>query len=300
MALTSPGVIKTTNEVLVALAPELTMVKQFSYDISDTVADYGAKVRIPMITAGSAKQYADDNCSDTGNGNYEFPTGSLSDVFVTLSSQPKATIPITATDKLELPNDSFWTRAAEAGRNTIGAAISDTVGALFTTENCTGGKLVISASDITNEKVKAKVAGLRASASAKGRVGDYVVLLDPVYFAELVNELPANVYGDAEVIRTGVIPALFGFKAVIQAMGLPDGIKGALVPADGVAIAVRPVAIPDPTAYPECGVVTDENGFSLTAMRHTSFATAKAFYNVTALVGADIIRKAETFYIAQS
>lgn len=300
MSLTSPGVVKTTNEVLVALAPELTMVKQFSYDISNEVADYGAKIRIPMINGGTAKQYSNDNCAETGNGNYEYPTGSLSDVFVTLSSQPKSTIPITQTDKLELPNDSFWTRAAEAGRNTIGAAISDTIGGLFTTENCEGGKVVISASDISNEKVKAKVAALRSNAAGKGRVGEYVVLLDPVYFAELINELPANVYGGDEAIRNGVIPQLFGFKAVIQAMGLPEGVKGALVPADGVAVAVRPVAIPDPSAYPECGVVTDENGFSLTAMRHTSFATAKAFYNVTALVGADIIRKAQTFYIAAS
>ena len=34
MALTSPGVIKTSNEILVALAPEITMVKQFTYDIN--------------------------------------------------------------------------------------------------------------------------------------------------------------------------------------------------------------------------------------------------------------------------
>lgn len=300
MALTSPGVVKTTNEILVALAPELTMVKQFSYDISNEVADYGAKIRVPMISGGTAKQYADDNCATTGDGNYEYATGSLSDVFVTLNSQPKSTIPITQTDKLELPNDSFWTRAAEAGRNTIGAAISDEVCGLFTAETCLAGKKVISASDISNEKVKAKVAGLRADAAKKGRVSDYVVLLDPEYFAELINELPANVYGGVDPIKEGVIPQLFGFKAVLQATGLTDGIKGALVPADGVAVAVRPVAIPDPAAYPECGVVTDENGFSLTAMRHTSFATAKAFYNVTALVGADIIRKNETYYIAAS
>ena len=42
MALTSPGVIKTTNEILIGLAPEITMVKQFTYDISNEVADRGA------------------------------------------------------------------------------------------------------------------------------------------------------------------------------------------------------------------------------------------------------------------
>ena len=300
MALTSPGVVKTTNEILVALAPELTMVKEFSYDISDTVEDFGAKVRVPMIDGGTAENYGDDNCSDTNTGNYEHSTGSLSDIFVTLDKQPKVTIPITQTDKLELPNDSFWTRAAEAGRNSTGKAISGKICGLFTADNCPAGKKVIGSSDLSNEKVKAKVAGLRADAATKGRVGDYVVLLDPVYFAELINELPANIYGGVDPIKDGVIPALFGFRAVLQANDLPEGVKGALVPANGVAVAVRPVAIPDPAAYPECGVVTDENGFSLTAMRHTSFATAKAFYNVTALVGADILRKNDTFYIAAS
>lgn len=276
------------------------MVKQFSYDVSNVVESYGAKVRIPIVDGGTSAQYQDDNCADTCAGNYEYPTGSLKEAWVQLTSQPKCTIPITSTDKLELPNDSIWAKAAKAGRDVIGAAISDTIGGLFTAANCEAGKKVISTSDISNEKVKAKVAGLRADAAAKGRVGDFVVLLDPVYFAELVNELPANVYGSPEVIRNGVIPSLFGFKAVIQATGLPEGIKGALTPADGVVVCVRPVAIPDPAAYPECDVITDENGFSITAMRHTSFATAKAFYNVTALVGADILRKGATYYISAS
>lgn len=95
MALTSPGVIKASNEILVGLAPEITMVKQFTYDISNDVADYGAKVRVPFITAGNAENYGDDNCADTNTGNYAHATGSLSDVFVTLTAQPKVTIPIT-------------------------------------------------------------------------------------------------------------------------------------------------------------------------------------------------------------
>lgn len=294
MALTSPGVIKTTNEILVALAPELTMVKEFSYDISNTVEDFGAKVRVPMIDGGTAENYGDDNCSDTNTGNYEHATGSLSDVFVTLDKQPKSTIPITQTDKLELPNDSFWGRAAEAGRNTIGKAISGKVCGLFTAENCLAGKITMAS------VTKNAIAKLRTNAASKGRVSDYVLLLDGEYFADLISLLDSNVFGGIDPIQTGVVPRLYGFKAVMCANDLPSGVKGALVPATGVAIAVRPVAIPDPAAYPECGVVTDENGFSLTAMRHTSFATAKAFYNVTALVGADILRKNDTYYIAAS
>lgn len=294
MALTSPGVIKAANEILVGLAPEITMVKQFTYDLSNDVADYGAKVRVPFITAGSAENYGDDNCSDTHTGNYAHATGSLSDVFVTLSTQPKVTIPITQTDKLELPNDSFWGKAAEAGRNTIGSSISKAVCDNFTAENCLAGKITMAS------VTKNAVAKLRNSAASKGRIADYVLVLDGDYYADLISLLDSNVFGGVDPIQNGVIQKLYGFKSILCSYDMPEGVKGALVPADGLAIAVRPVAIPDPAAYPECGVVSDEQGFSLTALRFTDFATAKSFYNTTALVGTAMLRKNDTFYIAAS
>lgn len=294
MGLTSPGVIKAANDVLVQLKPELTMVRAFSYDISDAVADHGGKVRVALVTGGTAENYGDDNCATTNTGNYEHATGALSDCFVTLDKQPKATIPITAREKLELPNDSFWARAASAGRDAVGKAISGAVCGLFTAENCQAGKITMAS------VTKNAVAKLRTNAATKGRVGDYVLLLSGDYFADLISLLDSNIFGGRDPILDGAVDRLYGFRSVLCANDLPEGIKGALVPAAGVAVAVRPVAIPDPEAYPECGVVTDENGFSLTAMRHTSFATAKAFFNVTALVGADILRKTDAFYIAAS
>lgn len=294
MALTSPGVIKASNDVLVQLKPELTMVKAFSYDVSDAAAEFGGKVRVAMVSGGTAENYGDDNCATTNTGNYEHATGSLSDCFVTLDKQPKATIPITAKEKLELPNDSFWTRAAEAGRDAVGKAISGSVCGLFTAANCEAGKITMAS------VTKNAVAKLRTNAATKGRVGDYVLLLAGDYFADLISLLDSNVFGGTDPIQSGAVDRLYGFRSVLCANDLPEGIKGALVPASGVAVAVRPVAIPDPEAYPECGVVTDENGFSLTAMRHTSFATGKAFFNVTALVGAELVKKANVFYIAAS
>ena len=294
MSLTSPGVVKTTNEILVALAPEITMVKQFTYDISNEVADFGAKVRVPFITAGIAENYGADNCATTNTGNYAHATGSLSDVFVTLSKQPKVTIPITQTDKLELPNDSFWTKAGEAGRNVIGSSLSKEICGNFTAEKCLAGKITMAS------VTKNAIAKLRNSAAAKGRIADYVLVLDGDYYADLISLLDSNVFGGVDPIQNGVIEKLYGFKSILCSYDLPDGIKGALVPSDGLAVAVRPVAIPDPQAYPECGVVSDEQGFSLTALRFTDFATAKAFYNVTTLVGTDLIRPNDTYYIANS
>ena len=63
MALTSPGVIKSTNDILVKLAPKINIVKQFAYDISDAVADKGGKVRVATITGGTAESFS-DSCAD--------------------------------------------------------------------------------------------------------------------------------------------------------------------------------------------------------------------------------------------
>lgn len=203
MALTSPGVIKSTNEILVKLAPEITIVKQFAYDISDTVADYGDKVRVAMVTGGTAENF-DASCA---NADYEHATGELSDVFVTLDAQPKSTIPITQMEKLELPNDSFWGKFAEAGANSIGKAISTKVDGLFTTSACTGGKVVLSSVTLAN------LAKLRASCA--GRVADTVLILEPSYYADMLGLLSANVYGNQDAILNGYIEKLFGFKAVV-------------------------------------------------------------------------------------
>lgn len=288
MALTSPGVIKSTNEILVKLAPTTTIVKQFAYDISDTVADYGDKVRVAMVTGGTAENF-DGSCA---NADYEHATGELSDVFVTLDSQPKSTIPITQMEKLELPNDSFWGKFAEAGKNSIGKAISTKIDGLFTAAACTGGKVTMASVTLAN------LAKLRASCA--GRVADTVLILDPGYYADMLGVLPFNAYGNQDPILNGYVEKLFGFKAVVEGTDLPSGIKGALVPANGVAVAVRPVAIVDESAYPEAGIVSDENGFSLSVMRHTAFATGKSFLNTTCLVGATLTQPALTKYIAAS
>lgn len=288
MALTSPGVIKAANEILVGLAPEVNVIKQFQFDISDAVADYGDKVRVAMVDGGTAENYNADS------SNYGHVTGALSDFFVTLDAQPKSTIKITSNDKLELPNDSFWTRAAEAGKNSIAKAISKKVGGLFTTTNCAGGKITMAS------VTKAALAKCRTQAASKGRVADYVLVLCPDYYADALALFDSNVYGDSDPIQDGYVSRLYGFKSVVCGYDLPDGVKGALVPAEGLAIAVRPVAIPDPAAYPECATVTDENGFSILAMRHTDFNTGASLVNVTTLVGAALARKDATFYIAQS
>ena len=284
MALTSPGLIKGANQVLVDLAPELNLIKLFSYDCSDAVAEAGAKIRVSLATGGTAETY------NASTANYEHETGSLDDVFVTLSNQPKSTIGLTSMDALELAESPYWNKFSEATANSVSASISATIGGLFTTSNCTGGKIVMAS------VTKAAIAGLRAD--CVGRVSNTVLLLNPTYYADLLGLLDSGVFGGTDPIQSGYVSKLYGFRAVAQANDLPSGVLGVLLPSNSIAIASRTVAIPDPSCYSEYGTVTDENGFALTVLRHGSAATGKAFLNTTCLFGANFVKKSWVKYIA--
>lgn len=281
MALTSPGIIKAANDLLVKIGPEVAAVKQFAYDCSDAVEDYGQKVRVAMVTGGTSENFSQ-------SANYEHETGSLSDVFVTLDKQPKSTIALSGKDVLELANAPFWNKVAEAGRNAIANAVEKSIGDAITTALESITKETTALGTLT----LAKLAGLRGK--CKGKIGDTVLVLSPEKFDEALGLFDSSVYGGTEAVRGGVIPNLYGFKSVVR-MELPkyDGAStastAALIPSNAIAVATRAVAVGDESCYSEIGTQADENGFAITVMRHGSAATGKGFLNVTALVGATVV-----------
>ena len=280
MALTSPGIIKAANDLLVKIGPEVAAVKQFAYDCSDAVEDYGQKVRVAMVTGGTCEDFSQ-------SANYEHETGSLTDVFVTLNKQPKSTIALSGKDVLELANAPFWNKVAEAGRNAIANAVEGSIGDAITTALASITKETTALGTLT----LAKLAGLRGK--CKGKIGDTVLVLSPEKFDEALGLFDSSVYGGTEAVRGGVIPNLYGFKAVVR-MELPEYTSdtpstAALIPSNAIAVATRAVAVGDESCYSEIGTQADENGFAITVMRHGSAATGKGFLNVTALVGATVV-----------
>ena len=281
MALTSPGIIKAANDLLVKIGPEVAAVKQFAYDCSDAVEDIGQKVRVAMVNGGTSENFS-------ASADYEHETGSLSDVFVTLDKQPKSTIAITGKDVLELANAPFWNRVAEAGRNAIANAVEKSIGDAITTALAS----ITEESTALGTLTLAKLAGLRGK--CKGKIGDTVLVLSPEKFDEALGLFDSSVYGGTEAVRGGVIPNLYGFKSVVR-MDLPkyDGEStastAALIPSNAIAVATRAVAVGEESCYSEIGTQADENGFAITVMRHGSAATGKGFLNVTALVGATVV-----------
>lgn len=284
-SLTSPGLIKATNDALVAVKPELNVVRLFAYDMTDEAGDWGQVIKVPVCAAGSISAFNIDT------NDYETQDGTVTYASVTLSSQPKSTFEFKGNDLLEAPNAPYWNKCAEAAADGIKASISKGIGGLFTAAACTGGKVVLSAIETAKD-----ITGLRAQCT--GRVADTVLILGPDLYNEALAIMNAGVLGDQSVVRDGVAGNLYGFRAVVQGNDLPSGVLGAIVPRDAVAFASRAVKVGDESCYSEIGTVTDEYGFAITTMRHGSAAKGKGFLNVTSLWGAALVQPGKIKYIA--
>lgn len=286
-SLTSPGLIKAANDALVAANPDINIARLFSYDMSDEFADWGTVCKVPVAQAGTISAF---NMTDN---DYETQDGTVTYATVNLSCQPKSTFEFKGMDLLEAPNAPYWRRVAEAAGEGIKGAISKQLGGMFTATACTGGKVVLS-----GDMTKAKLAKLRKE--CLGRVADTVVLLNPDLYAETLALFDSSVLGSTNAVVDGVAGKLFGFRAVAQALDLPSGVLGAIVPRDAVAFASRAVPVGDESCYSEYGTVTGEDGYTLTVLRHGSAAKGKGFINVTSLFGCALVQPSKIKYIAAS
>lgn len=285
-SLSSPGLIKAADDALVAATPDLNVARLFAYDMSADFATPGTTVKVPVAKAGTVNDF------DASTNDFENIDGTVTYATVTLNKAPKSTFEFAALDALAAPNAPYWARVREAAANGVKASISTVLGGLFTTGACTGGKAVLAS------VTKANVAALRAA--CLGRTADTVLALEPGYYNSLLSLLDANILGAQDAIRTGYIGGLYGFKAVVQMLDLPEGVKGALIPANAVAVASRAFPVVDEGAYSECGTNSDEYGFTLTVLRHGSAAKGSGFINVAALWGAALVQPGAVKYIAAS
>lgn len=285
-SLTSPGLIKAANDAIVGASPDLNIARLFAFDMSPEFAEYGTTVKVPVANSGTVEDF------DQSSNDFEHQDGTVTYAPVVLNKAPKSTFEFKGLDKLEAPNAPYWAKVREAAANGVKASISTTLGGLFTAAGCTGGKVVLAS------VTKAGIAGLRAQCA--GRVADTVLALEPGYYNALLSLLDANILGAQDAIRTGYIGGLYGFKAVVQMLDLPEGVKGAIIPADAVAVASRAFPVGDEGCYSEYGTVSDEYGFALTVLRHGSAAKGKGFLNVISLWGAALVQPSKIKYIAAS
>jgi hypothetical protein len=277
MAIASPGIIKATNDALVAIRPAINVVKDFAFDLSSEFATPGTTVKVPVVSTGALKAF------DRTSNNFETVDGSLAWETVTLDDPVKSTFQIMAKDMLEMPMASYWTTIAKASANAVNKYISDKIGGLFT------DSAVTATASISGDITAKKVAKLRTACT--GRVDETVLMLDPDSYADLLGELDSSVFGGTNPFHDGRVDKLFGFASIVEARSLPTGTKGVLLPKDCLCTASRAYEFPAPDGYLECGTAKDEEtGFTMTAMRHIDPKTGDMFLNLVSLFGMKLLQ----------
>lgn len=137
---------------------------------------------------------------------------------------------------------------------------------------------------------KAAFAQLGKVAADNGIDATYSTLvLNPENFYGLLGHLDSNVYGGPEAIRDGIVPNLFGFKAVVRTPYLPAGTIGAIIPEDTLGIVSR-VNAPVIDGYINTWTAEGEDGLTFGYRVYEDLAKGKALLGADCLFGAKVLR----------
>ena len=321
-SLTSPKLIFASNKAIIAARGELAKVSLFSTNFSDEAAQPGETLKVPIFLAGAAKDF------DQDSSNYEDANGSCTWVPIDFKIHKHSTFQFNDKDFLDT-SLTLWDNAGVAAGQAIGEALVGTiVGGInkttvptsgldpnYTQEGSTGktaGGVKIPTFSAANECVfkaesgktlKKAVALLRGQCKKVGiKPSRSTLALHSDLFAELLDLLDSNIYGGTQSIQDGIIPRLFGFKAIMECdEWTDDNLKGAVIQEDSLAIASRVVPVGTPSQYAEIGTTTDENtGLVLGVRRHgnpgkgANFATVECLFGYKLLQPTKVIRLVDT------
>ena len=317
-SLTSPKLVFASNQAIIAARGELAKVKLFCTNFSAEAAQPGETLKVPIFLANSAKTFDPDNSLGNGAVDYETASGSCIWVPMTFKNHVVHTFEFSDKDFLE-SSLVLWEGAGKAGGEAIAQALVESIIAPINATNVpttgldpnyeqvgstgkTASGVTIPAFSANNEIVfktvagstlKKQVAMLRGKCKKVGiKPRRSVLAINSDAFGELLDLLDSNIYGGTDAIQNGIIPNLFGFKAIMECdEWSDDNMVGAVLQEDVLAIGGRQVPVGSPSQYDEVGTTTDDNtGLVLGARRHGSAKTGKNYGTIEALFGSKLMQ----------
>lgn len=317
-SLLSPGLRYAANKMILELRKDITKVSQFTTNFTADAAQKGSTMLVPVLSDAEAGEYNRDT------NNYGTVNGSIRYIPMTFNSHPKHSFGFTENDFNLVNGTGFWEKQGVASARAVARKIASTVAGLINKTNiptsgydttkfydAEGDEIVptpeqkaqffpqfSAANEVvvgTDPLTKAKFAGFRAACEAADiPAGDTVLALNPTKFAELLSILDANMYGGTEAIRSGIIPFLYGYKAVIEMNelgGEGENLVGALIPSTSIAIASRILEIQNPKLYEEIGTTTDDKSeLTIQFRRGGDWRTGDSVATAECLFGAKLIQ----------
>lgn len=268
-------------QAIKGLTRQLAALKAFSIDFSADASRKGESVNVGLVTADAVAEF------DSTTNNFKRSAQEVKQVSLKFG-KPLITGFCVTPDQLNNFNPSWWADKANLNVLEVCDTVLAGVAAKVTGANygdTAKDKMTVSLSGFN----KAVVAAIRAKAikDKKLRIPLSVLALDPIYFSELLGSLDANVYGGKEAIQGGMIPGLFGFRAVIEVPQL--GIPGFVCSPDAIAIAARSYQPASKKPYESVQLITEpETGLTLTHVEYCSGDDGELSDSVNALVQSGV------------
>lgn len=309
-SLVSPGMRVAANQMLMSLHKDIAKVAMFTTNFTPDAAQKGSTLLIPIMKDGVAADF------DRESNNYGDYQGFVRYIPMTFDKHKKHSFGFSENDFNLVNGISFWESSGIKSAEAVGRAIENLVSGLITKENVktsgedktsfvdengvtvdTGtGDTFSAANEVvigTGDLTKKTVAGFRKACQGVDiPVRDTILALNSVKFAELLAILDANMYGGTEAVRDGIIPNLYGYKAVMELDSLnDDNLVGALIPSGSIAVASRTLDILNPKLYDEIGTATDEaSGLVIQMRRGGDWKTGESVATVECLFGAKLVQ----------
>lgn len=270
--------MKVTSEfALQSLFAKLAPIQDFAHNFRELEDRKGASIVVPRFELSAAAEFnADTN-------NYCGGVNEIDAATVTLSSHYVKALAVTDRDMAET-EIQFYRDGGTAIGDALGRAIYANVVGMMA-----GDPDVLSASVTLNSKQA--FADLFATVYEKGLdIDEAVLLLSPANFAKALGTLDSYVYGGSEAVRGGRIPGLYGFKSVVCAPNLGEGIDGYIVDRNSIGLAARYLE-PMSGAYVAAWQSSDANsGFPIGFRAFQNLCTGSRNLAGEVLFGAKVIR----------
>jgi len=312
-SIASPGLRYVANQTIMMLRKDIVKISQFTTDFSPDTMTAGGSILIPYIINGEAKDY------DRETNNYGHYDGEVKFVSMGCNKHIKHSFKFSEAKATMLPsgtNKALLLKTANSSSEAVGRRIANIVGGLITKENIpTSGTDTTTFVNEDGEEIETKstlkfsaanefVLGngeLTKKLAAKIRVAAVnndlairrcVLALRPEKYAELLADLEAHSYGSPEAVQNGTIPALLGYKAVIEMDELNDtNLLGAIIPETAIAVGSRTIEIVDPELYRDLGTSSDPaSGLVLQWRRGGDWRTGDTVATCESLFGAKLIQ----------
>lgn len=279
-----------------AAKPVLAPIGKFAHSFAAAEAEKGDTVKVPVFAAGAAYDFSSSN-------NYTSATeAGVSGKNIELNKHKWASQRLLPDDAMETEAGRDWVEQTTA--KSVEAVAKALIADCFT-ELCTGATGTLT---LSGTKYVAKVVNARTATVAAGICPEESTLVvPPLFFSELLGELPFNVWGDQDPFQNGYVDRILGFGRIAEAnvanftIGTGSDAKtykldAAVVENTAFGIATRLPIVMNPEKFevsdislPEVGPWSFRVRSTGTASDDAKFLGAELIYGVKVLKPAEIL-----------